>query len=275
MSDSSITLVVPTLGKRPDWLRDCLHSIVSQRFARCLVIVVAPSGADIDISEYPAVRVERYDEQGLSRAVNHGWGLDQQSDYISWLGDDDLLAPGSLAATAAFLDRSRQSSMVYGRVRYIDADSRSMWISRPSRFAAPYLRAGKNFVSQQGSLIRRTAADQIGWLDPGLMNAMDQDLFTRLRMAGHRAYLARELGAYRLHGNSITLLKGVNDESELVRLRHWSESQHRWYRRWRVLGHYVDRALLATMRRLPAPPVPMRDGRPYIDPGLTTAPMVR
>jgi len=266
MMRGSITMVVPTLGTRPAWLEDCLHSIATQGHPESRVIVVAPNAADLRVCDKFNVEVARFDGKGLARAVNYGWSLDPTSSYISWLGDDDLLAPGSLAATSGFLDQSPRCSMVYGRARIIDAESKPLWISRPTRFAAAYLRAGKNFVSQQGSLIRRAAAAEVGYLDPELMNAMDQDLFTRLREAGPRAYLPRELGAFRWHATGITSLKGPMDESELVRQRYWSERQLRWYRAWRVAGRRLDWALHATVRRLPAPAVPLRDGHPYTQP---------
>jgi GT2 family glycosyltransferase len=262
---TTVAIVVPTLGTREAWLRDCLHSIVSQDGPDCRVIVVAPTAANLRVCEEFDVRVARFDEPGLSRAVNYGWSL-QPSRYVAWLGDDDLLAPGSLAATVDFLDRRRDCSMVYGRVRYIDADSNTLWVTRPSRFASGYLRAGKNFVGQQGSLINRRAADDVGWLDPTLMNSMDQDFFTRLRKAGRRAYIPVELGAYRWHATSITWAKGSLDESEMVRQRHLSVMGVALYRAWRIVGRRLDWAISAILRRVPPPAVPLRDGSPYIAP---------
>jgi GT2 family glycosyltransferase len=267
MTSRSITLVVPTLGNRPAWLADCLHSIAAQDGAAdCRVIVVAPSSVDLAICDHVSVRVVRYDGKGLSRAVNYGWSLDPQSDYVAWLGDDDLLSPESLRTTLGFLADHNDCSMVYGRVRYIDDKSASMWLSRPTRLAAPYLRLGKNFLSQQGSVIRRSAACHVGWLDPNLMNAMDQDFFTRLRRIGARGYVRRELGAFRLHDAGITSSKGPRDESEEVRQRYWNGRQLSAYRAWRKIGVRVDWAADATMRRLPAPQIPRVEGRPYIEP---------
>jgi GT2 family glycosyltransferase len=264
--DRSLTIVVPTLGKRAAWLRDCLYSITLQGEENCRIIVVAPDSADLSVCDQFDVETSRYNGRGMSRAINHGWSLDPTSDYISWLGDDDLLAPGSLRATAAFLDGNPRCSMVYGRVRYIDADSSSLWMSHPTRFAAPYLRVGKNLVSQQGSLVRRSAASRIGYLDADLMNAMDQDFFTRLRAVGRRAYIPRELGAFRWHASSITSQKHSRNESELVRRRHLSSTQLRAYCAWRIVGRHFDWAVDAAVRRLPAPSVPRRDGLPYIEP---------
>lgn len=259
----SVAIVVPTLGERPGWLHDCLLSILSQDGVTSTVVVVAPTTADLDMCGGLDLIVVRVDEPGLALAISQGWAVSSGTDYVTWLGDDDLLAPGSLSTTVAFLDQHRDCSMVFGRARYIDEESNTLWISRPTRFAAPYLRLGKNFVTQQGSLLRRTAVDAVGGLDLGLRNAMDQDLFTRLGRVGRRAYIAQELGAYRWHKGSITWRKGSLDESEAVRRRYISPSVLGFYDAWRVAGRRIDWAWDALVRRLPVPPAPKVGGLPY------------
>jgi hypothetical protein len=39
---------------------------------------------------------------------------------VPWLGDDDLLEPGSLTATVAALDADAGAVVAYGSCRYID-----------------------------------------------------------------------------------------------------------------------------------------------------------
>ena len=262
-----VTLVVPTMGGRHAWLEDSLGSIVSQRAVDVRVVVVAPTSADVRLGGVEGVDLCRYEGSGLSRAVNWGWRLYPESEYVAWLGDDDLLAPGSLAATVAAMVGSTNLSMVYGQVRYIDGRSNTLWFARSTRFAAPYLRFGKNFLRQQGSLLRRAAIEEVGWLDPSLKNAMDQELFTRLGRAGERRYIAKELGAFRLHGSGITLSKGADDESDQVRERFFSPAGRRGYRAWRRIGRRLDWAADAIERRLPVPPVPKNGwGVPYTRP---------
>lgn len=240
---------------------------MSQTYKKRRVIVVAPDDADVDgVCADFDVDVARLEASGMANAINFGWSLDSESEYITWIGDDDLLAPGSLERTTALLSKRLDCGMVYGRVRYIDANGTSLWMSRPTRFAAPYLRLGKNFLSQQGSLLRRSAVARVGYLDGGLMNAMDQDLFTRLGRVGLRAYLPYELGAFRWHTTSITSTKGSRDESDLVRRRYIEEWQIPLYDAWRRIGRRLDWVVDATVRRMPAPPPPTFGGMPYISP---------
>lgn len=259
MTDAEITVVVPTLGRRRAWLSQCLASIEQQRGVKAHVVLVAPSTAEVDVGA-DAVFV-RYDGPGLSAAINFGWSVVPTTPYVTWLGDDDLLANDSLAATASVLSARSDCSMVYGRVRVIDSAGTSLWVTRPTRFAAPYLRIGKNFVSQPGSLLRRAAVETVGGLDTSLQNAMDQDLFIRLGRVGCRYYLRREVALYRWHDESITATKGSLDESELVRARYVPPRLRGAYRRWRYVGRHVDHLLDAAARRLPMPSEP-----PPVDP---------
>jgi GT2 family glycosyltransferase len=263
---SRAAIVVPTLGTRPAWLHDCLHSILMQEGVDFTVVVVAPSSADLAACDGFDVAVARTDETGLSAAVTLGWMTAGHPEYVTWLGDDDLLAPGSLRSTTSFLDEHPRHSMVYGRARYIDEHGNTLWISRPTRLAAAYLRFGKNFLTQQGSLLRRSAVDSVGGLDRSLRNAMDQDLFTRLGRVGSRGYLPIELAAYRWHSGSITSRKGPSDEGDLVRRRYISSANLALYRGWRRFGVKIDWALDAFERRLPVPDVPLLGGRPYTSP---------
>jgi len=61
MMHSSITIVVPTLGTRPAWLEDCLHSIATQDRPESRVIVVAPHAADLRVCDKVDVEVARFD----------------------------------------------------------------------------------------------------------------------------------------------------------------------------------------------------------------------
>lgn len=261
---AQVAVVVPTLGLRPRWFKRCVQSIVRQD-SPAEIVVVAPREAEIDHAWVDRVRAKLVicDEPGLAAAITAGWNAVGDAPYITWLGDDDLLAPGCLAVTTSMLERHPSAPMVYGRARYIDEDDRSLWLSYPTRLAAPYLRFGKNFVTQQGSLLRREFVERVGGLDHSLRNSMDQDLFTRLAAAGRCRFVSRELGAYRWHSGSITWRKGAADEGELVRRRYIRQERLGAYLRWRRVGRYVDWWWDATTRRLPTPAPPLIDGLPY------------
>jgi glycosyltransferase involved in cell wall biosynthesis len=216
-----VGVVVPTLGDRPDWLSQTLESIRSQDYPEVRILLVAPEdrlkglakryGADFLLDRAP----------GLSPALNAGWrALRREVDYWTWLGDDDLLAPGSLRYTSSALDRNPDAMFAYGRTRMIDAGGRSLCLTIPTGFAPIYARYGQDHIPQPGSLIRvRPYRDAENIVDESLRNAMDLDLFLRLARGGRKswAYVPKEVSAYRVHAGSITNNKGHEDESEKVR----------------------------------------------------------
>jgi GT2 family glycosyltransferase len=260
-----ILIVVPTLGRRPDWLRAAVASITGQNVP-ARVLLVGPSRRELtDQASCLGVELLVVKQNGLSLAINaalHG----ADAAYVSWLGDDDILAPGSLRLVRAALEDSPTASFSYGRTRYIDARGQTIGRTKPGRWAPRYLTLGKDFVPQPGSLIRHSALRAVGYLDESLNNAMDLDLFIRLRAWGKPVYVPYEVSAYRVHAGSITATKGSADEAECVRRAHLRPAAQRWYPMWRPVTRLVDRAVDASFRRLPAPPPASELGRPYTQP---------
>lgn len=251
-----VLVVVPTLGTRPAWLEEALRSISSQEGASPLIRIVCPPNAvrsdDLCID---GVEIIESDSRGLSAAIAAGFE-GYTGEFVTWLGDDDRLQPGSLRDVIGVMRANPGASFAYGRTRYISADGRTIGVTRPGRLAARYLTFGKDFVPQPGSILRREAVEIAGGINLHLKNAMDLDLFIRLRKVGRSVYLPREVSCYRLHDSSITLTKGSEDEGESVRRQYLSKRMILLYPLWRPVTRVVDRIWDIANRHLPAPAEP-------------------
>ncbi|MGW5659962.1 glycosyltransferase [Streptomyces sp. NPDC003758] len=217
-----VRLVVPTTGRRPYYIRQCLDSIRRQSQPVEIVIVGPTAAASLLESLAMRYRCRFVAERatGLSNAVNQGWeGAD--ADYLGWLGDDDLLAQGAVAVAIEELDRNAAAAMVYGRVRVIDAESNHIYTIRPGRLASWFIKYGQNFVWQPGSLYRRAALGKAGLLDPSLHYAMDYDLHLRLRQQGSLSYVPRLLASYRRHPEALTALNPDPYAERLIVMRRY------------------------------------------------------
>jgi glycosyltransferase involved in cell wall biosynthesis len=224
--DGTVLIIVPTLGARPEMLRASLSSVVSQGSVSVTAVVVAPSTASsvAALCEELGVRFVAQASRGIGAAINYGWQLcGDQADYWGWLGDDDLLAEGSVAWSARALGTNPAAAMVYGDCEYIDAAGRRLFVARPTRWAASLLRWGPNLVPQPGSLARAAAVAAAKRLDESLRYAMDLDLFLRLQRVGPIVYTPRTLAAFRWHEGSTTVGATSNSEQEAryVRRRSW------------------------------------------------------
>ncbi|MCW2787355.1 MAG: hypothetical protein JWP74_3872 [Marmoricola sp.] len=234
----TVLFVVPTLGERPELLERSLASIRSQQVVDLDLVLVAPAGTVDEVAARFGARVVPDPRRGgLSGALNAGLAAGgPDTRYFAWLGDDDLLTPGSLAASTEALEAQPDAVLVYGWCDYIDTEDRVVFSNRAGRVAAAILRWGPNLVPQPGSLMRYDDVVAAGCLDETVRLAMDLDLFLRLRRRGRFVVLPRTLACFRWHDDSATV-KGENlsmEESDQLRMRYMSPVAARAYRvlRW-------------------------------------------
>ena len=206
-----VLLVVATLGRRPEYLRQTLTSMREQEVSAD-VVVVAPDSLREEstiLSEFDCQFVR--DPGTLPGAINLGVreGLSGH-DFVSWLNDDDLLEPGSLQATTSLLDMASQAVVVYGACRYIDETGRELWVSRAGPWATRILSWGPDLIPQPGMLIRASAWQAVNGLDESFRFAFDLDLLLRLKTLGELRDTGTVVSAFRWHADSLT----VGDRSQ-------------------------------------------------------------
>lgn len=198
--------MVPTLGQRTAFLRQCLQSIRDQEVPAEVVLVrPADCQAVDDIAvEFHATLLD--DPGSLPGAINagiaaHGAG----HDFVTWLGDDDLLEPRSFAAVAGALDAQPQAVAAFGHCRYVDDEGRTLWVSKAGRLAPHVLPWGPDLVPQPGMLIRTHAWQWVGGLDESYRFAFDLDLLLKLKSVGRLAAVPTVVSAFRWHDDSLTV----------------------------------------------------------------------
>lgn len=207
---SRVGIVVPTLGKRPDYLLDCLASIRSAvtKTHSVFVIVVAPEGFDALMHlEAGLVQLIVQDPgKGLAEAINSGFlAMPSDIEFINWLGDDDLLAPGSLEITATLLEKNPDSVLVFGGCEYVDSKGRAVWVNRSGGWAGPLLRFGPQLIPQPGSLFRASAFLRVGGLDSSYDWAFDFDMLIKMSKIGKLKYVNKILASFRWHPESLSV----------------------------------------------------------------------
>ena len=203
---NNIGIVVPTLGRRPEYLLEALESI--RNAGKCFIVIVAPIQADVD----KVIDHSFFDElvedpmQGLVEAINTGVrALPKQIEYFNWLGDDDTLTPNSLRMSSSPLKDDPEIVCVFGVCQYINQDGQPIYKNRSGRFAVPLLKFGPQLIPQPGALFRRTAFNKVGWLDPTYKCAFDLDLLLKLKGMGKLHYTPHQLSSFRWHSDSLSV----------------------------------------------------------------------
>ena len=218
-----VGIVVPTLGKRADYLRQCLDSI--KLAGEVHVCLVAP--CDFDYKELMSLDLVHQfvidPGTGLPEAINKGFSeLPSDITYINWLGDDDLLSPGSIAKASSVLDAEPSTVLVYGSCDYVDPEGKVIWTNTSGQWASRILRFGPDLIPQPGCLFRRSAFIQIGGLNKDLNWAFDFDLLINLKKVGGLKFLETTLSSFRWHPESLSVefrTKSVAEASK-VRISH-------------------------------------------------------
>ena len=218
-----VGIVVPTLGKRPDYLEMCLQSIRSA--GKVHILIVAPASFDSSSVKLANLvdSVVLDDGTGLPAAINKGiQELPIGVEYVNWLGDDDLLTPDSFEVCTNELDSNQGTLMVFGSCDYVDDLGSVIWANKSGQWAVPLLRFGPDLIPQPGALFRRASFESAGGLNENLGWAFDFDLFIRLSKLGRLKFVDKTLGQFRWHSGSLSVefrKKSVAEASK-VRISH-------------------------------------------------------
>ena len=201
-----VLVVVPTLGQRIPFLRQCLESIRDQGVASD-VVIVRPANSEAVDRLAVELGCELMDDPGsLPGAINlgistHGAG----HDFVTWLGDDDLLASDSFRHVSGALDSRPEAVAAYGYCEYIDDGGQILWTSRAGPLATKILKWGPDLVPQPGILIRSHAWRLVGGLDDSYRFAFDLDLLLKLQKIGKIASVQKVVSSFRWHSGSLTV----------------------------------------------------------------------
>lgn len=110
---SLFTVVVPTINSRPDFLSQCLESVLQQTLQPSEVIIVnngAP-GVNPPKSTIPIRIIDTVFKAGVAQARNIGCTL-SKSPYVAFLDDDDLLSPDYLELMAVRISAEAPDCLV-------------------------------------------------------------------------------------------------------------------------------------------------------------------
>ena len=220
-----IGVVVPTLFNRGDFLRQSLESI--QNAGDAYVLLMGPD-AEKNSLAFAGLFDEYLEEpkaETLSAKLSEALSSFNESvEFITWLGDDDLLASGSLESLEKKFREDPKLSLIYGKCDYIDSNGKQIGLNRSGSWALPLASLGPFLAPQPGSLFSRQAFEKIGGLDPNLKLAFDFDLFMRLSRGGKAEFTNKILASFRWHEDSLSVghRKTSVREASIVRTKHAS-----------------------------------------------------
>lgn len=237
-----IGIVIPTAFTRPEYLPLSYSSIANQvgDFELDLVVGAPPEKLDAIRAVLPpgARCVEEEDLPSLAAKLDRLLTkVSEDCEYIGWLGDDDLLTPGSLAAALEAFQSNPGAAAIYGGCDYMDSRGRVIFRNPSGRWASKILTFGPQLIPQPGSLMSRKAYEGMGGLIGKYQLAFDFDMFLKLQKQGPLIFVPKTLAMFRWHPDSLSVKKRMRSvlEASKVRFSHYTKLQRAFCFLWEPL----------------------------------------
>ncbi len=215
-----VGVVVPTIGERPQYLDITLISI--REAGDSYIVLVGRKGFDASSYQNSGL-VDLYIDEletSVPNKINQGFrALPENIEYVTWIGDDDLLAPGSLSVAVNVLERPEKPVLVYGHCQYIDSEGNDVLVKRSGSWAVPLLRFGPQLIPQPSAVFRRDAFERVGGLSDKFEFAFDFDLFLKLTKVGKGVFVDKILSSHRWHATSLTYSRRWDSVKEASAVR--------------------------------------------------------
>lgn len=241
-------IVIPVRDYTP-FFKICLLSILSQEGDYSAHVHVQDGGADERVSVETRQLFNSFQRAGISlthsiqrdsgpaEAIARGFSL-IEANFLTWLGSDDFLMPGSLAAIKSFASQHPSFQWVTGIPNIVSASGistatmGSLGIHRvPTGYSSNALRYGMHSspfnhgtIQQEGTFWSRELYETVGGIDTSFSFAFDFDLWTRFAEVAELVELVLPLAAFRKREGQVSSNKqAYAEEVRKVRLRQTSK----------------------------------------------------
>ena len=201
------------------WLPVTIASALRQDYGNFEVILVDDGSTDETASVASSVADPRFryvaaPHLGAPAARNRGIAQ-AHGECIVWLGADDVLEPGALAAQASALAAHPAADVVYGDVMLCDASLNDVrllryrdWYGGNGELPAAMIQS--NVIPDGGTLIRTSCYGRIGAYNEEFRRAHDYEWWSRLIPAALFKHSGATVYRWRWHGGNLGAGSGRN-----------------------------------------------------------------
>ncbi len=204
---AKVSVIIPTRNRR-GLLPKAIRSVLDQTHSPVELIVVDDGSEDgtseMLASSFPQVKALRQANWGCASASNVGI-RNSTGDYLTVLGDDDLLEPQALARASDALDQDPGLSLVYTDSRtFLDGTPGTLTLEpsvrapeAPGALAAALYR--NSTLPICSTMIRRKDREGTGWFREILRINEDTDFLIRFLLGSRARWLPESSCRIRIH----------------------------------------------------------------------------
>jgi len=209
MSRPKVSICIPTYNQKPEYLRECIHSALQQRYDSLEVVVSDNHSTNEATNVFFEIKDPRLKvikpPRHLSMSGNFYFCIEQShGQYINTLSSDDLLHPEFCQRLANILDQNPSVVFAHSAVQRIDEDGRVIGYERSVH--PSFVRTGIEEINRYiwgiknifiAVLMRRNAYNKVCRMNNLLDQVADWELSLRLLRIGDVAYCSDVLASFR------------------------------------------------------------------------------
>ena len=222
-----VSIITPSYNQAR-FLEDTIQSVLRQEYPKLEYIII--DGGSSDGSQEI---IRTYDDRlawwvsepdrGQADAINKGFRR-AKGEIVAWLNSDDLYLPGAVSSAVEILGRQPQAGMVYGDAVSANAEGKLLNELRFEDWEVADLLQFK-IICQPAVFMRRSALEQVGYLDPSYHFFLDHQLWIRLAREFPLVYQPEFWAVSRYHPAAKNVTMAVNSGAEVYRILDWAEGE--------------------------------------------------
>ncbi len=203
-----VSIIIPTFN-RADYLKKAIESAQQQTYPHTEIIVVNDGSTDGTadyLNQCQGITFINQENMGNAAARNRGLKI-AKGKYIGFLDSDDQWLPEKCEEQVQYLEDHFTHAFVYSGTHFINDQDQIVGqrvLQHNEQTTYQCLFEKNRIISFSVSLIRKSALDDVGWLDEKLLQSTDYDLWLRLAKKYQFGYISKILTLYRLHDQNIS-----------------------------------------------------------------------
>lgn len=203
-----VSVIIPSYN-RAAFICRAVESALSQTYSHLEVIVVDDGSKDNtkDALKPFLSKIKYIYQENRGNAAARNKGLENaRGKYVAFLDSDDSWLNDKVARQTAFLEEHADHAFVYCGNYFIDENGQNVGtrlLQKGEEQTFDNLFIKNRILSLSLVLVRKSALDEVGWLDERLRQSPDYDLYLKLAKKYPYGCIDEPLCRYQLHSGNI------------------------------------------------------------------------
>lgn len=211
-----ISVVMPTYNQA-HFIKDAIESVLNQTYNNFELIIVDNYSKDnteqiVKSFVDPRIKYFKFSNHGIIAASRNLGIRNSKGGYLAFIDSDDAWLPNKLDIQAEYLEQNPHISLVFSLLKVKSSDERynNKLIATKGKSRSGFMYnqlLNFNFIVCSSVMLKAPVLVDVGCFDedPEIVASEDWDLWLRIARKYEIAFIAKELGIYRMHNSSMSM----------------------------------------------------------------------